>query len=276
MRRTPGSAVLVAFVLGCGPGKQLPDPSLRGQSGPPAPFAPLIPPKSDDKAKAIVDAALKATSTGDVSRLEKIKAFRSSAKGYMQRPVGGQTLNLETTREFETVWPNACRVRIESQSMLPLTVGMRRPMIWMREGDKAVPFPDQRAAETNVAVDTVGHNWILFLVPLLDPRTVVFDPTSATIGDKKIHVVRAAVPGYPVFTLTFSDAHLLVQVEYAQVENGGVVNHVLAFDGHKPFGGVMLPTKVEGTHNGVVVERWTMTKWEAVEKIDDATFDPPK
>jgi hypothetical protein len=276
MCRTFGLAFFSVISIACGPGKQLPDASQRVVTGPQPPPAATVPAKSDEKAKAIVDAALKATSGGDVSRIEKVKAFRSSAKGFMSRPVGGQNLSLETTREFETVWPNACRLRIESQSLKPFTLGLRRPLLWTREGDQPMPIPDPRAAEESVAIDTVGHNWILFLVPLLDPKTVVFEPNAITLGDKKLKVVKAAVPGYPVFTLTFDAADLLVQVEYTNFETGAWVTKVLGLDAHKPFGGIMLPTKVESVRNGVPVERWVMSKWEAVEKIDDATFDPPK
>ena len=276
MRHTHGFVVLVALLGGCGPGKELPDATQKVVTGPQTPPPATIPAASDDKAKAVVDAALKATSGGDVARLQKVKAFRSSGTGLMQRPVGGQNLNLETTREFETVWPNACRLRVESQSLKPFTLGMRRPAVWMREGDQAVPIPDPRAAEESVAVDTVGHNWILYLVPLLDPKTVVFDAAQLTVGTKPHNRVKAAVPGYPVFTLTFDDAHRLVDVEYAHLETGGWITKVLRLDAHKPFDGILLPTKIESVRNGVAVERWTMTKYQVVEKIDDAAFDAPK
>ena len=276
MRRTTGFAVLAAVVFGCGPGKELPDPSLRGQSGPQTPLPTPIPTKSDDKARAVVDAALKATSGGQVARIEKVKAFRSSGKGVMRRPVGRQELDLETTREFESVWPNACRVRIESQSLKPLTLGMRRPALWMREGELLVPLPDPRGAEESVAIDTLGHNWLLYLVPLYDPKVIVFDPVQTTVGDKVFDSVKASVPGYPLFALTFNDAHLLTRVEYSNFETGTWVTKLLILGEHRPFDGILLPTKLDSLRNGTQVERWTMTKWEVVEKLDESTFDAPK
>jgi hypothetical protein len=276
MRRTSGFAVLVAVFLGCGPGKELPDPSMKGQTKPqPEPVTP-VPAKSEDKARAIVEAALKATSGGDVTRIEKVKAFRSSATGVMQRPVAGQLLNLETTREFEAAWPNSFRLRVDSQSLKPFTIGLRRPVVWLREGDESRPFPDPRHAEEIAAIDAVGLNWLCLLVPLPDSKVVVFAHATTTFGEKAFDVVKASVAGFPVFTLTFNDAHLLSRVEYSNLEQGSQTTKLMNLTDHKPFGGLMLPAKVEVVRNGTVIEQWNMTKWEVVEKMDESIFDMPK
>ena len=79
-----------------------------------------------------------------------------------------------------------------------------------------------------------------------------------------------------VQSLTVNAAGHLAGIEYTHPELGSPVTKVLSLGDHKPSGGVMLPTLVEFVRNGDLVERWTVTKWEFVEKLDDAVFDPPK
>ena len=275
MCRTKGFAVLVAGLIGCGPGKQLPDAAVK-PSAPPVEPALRIPTKSDAAAKAVVDAALRATSGGQVARIETVKAFRSSAKGVMRRPVGGQLLDLDTSREFEAVWPNACRLRLDSQSLKPFTVGLNRPAVWVREGDEVQPIPDARRAEEIAATDTLGRDWLMYLVPLYDPAVVAFDASTTTVAGKTFDTVKVSVPGYPLFVLSFNDGHLLTRVEYLYVENGASVTTVLLPAEHKPFDGILLPTKIEYVRNGQLVEQWNVTKWEVVEKMDESIFDMPK
>ena len=275
MCRTAGFVVLVAVVIGCGPGKQLPDAAVK-PSTPPVEPTPTIPRMSEAKARTVVDAALRATSGGQVARIEKVKAFRSSAKGVMRRPVGGQLLDLDTTREFEAVWPNACRLRLDSQSLKPFTVGLNRPAIWVREGDQFQPIPDARRAEEIAAIDTLGRDWLMYLVPLYDPKVVAFDASTATVAGKTFDTVKVSVPGYPLFVLSFNEAHLLSRIEYTYTENGASITNVLLPTDHKPFDGILLPTKIEYVRNGQLVEQWNMTKWEVVEKMDETIFDVPK
>jgi hypothetical protein len=40
--------------------------------------------------------------------------------------------------------------------------------------------------------------------------------------------------------------------------------------------GLVLPSKTECRHDGIVVEQWEAEKWEFPDKIDDAEFLPPK
>lgn len=275
--RVVGIAALSAAAGGCGPGKQLPDESLKGTIGPSPEAAVKVPAESDPDARRVVDRCLKASTGDHVTRVEKIKAFKTTARGTMVRPLpGDQRLPVDSVREVRTKWPNSCRIRLDSVALQPFEMGLRRPVIWIRVGTEFVQLPDPLHQEELAATDLVGQHWLLTLAPLTNPKTVAFDPATRTLGDKPADVVKVAVPGYTVFTLTVNHAGLLSQVDYEFVERGSNIIKKIVLGEHKSFDGVMLPTLVEYVRSGELVERWTISKWEFFDTMDDGVFDPPK
>lgn len=282
MRGTVGAwgvgVVAAAVLLGCGPGKQLPDkvapPSQRSGPEPDAP-----PATSEEAAKKIVAKCLDATTEKNPLRIEKAKASKSTAKGVMQRPLLEQIATVETTRRVQAVWPDRTKwvYDFKSDVIKPLSVGLRRPAVWVRDGNDPVPLPDTRAAEDVVLIDTTGQYWMLMLVPLTDPKAVVFAAGTAPIGPRTADTFKLALPGLPVFHLAVDQqTGLLARVEYANTEDGVVIRKILSLSDYKPTAGVQLPTKIEFVRNNNLVEKWSVESWEFVDAIDNAVFDPPK
>jgi hypothetical protein len=91
-------------------------------------------------------------------------------------------------------------------------------------------------------------------------------------------VIRAAVPNCPVFTLWFEDrTGLLARVDFNHLEPHNSVPKAKTFNllMQRSFDGLVLPGKIGYEENGIGVEEWMVDSWEAVPKIDDATFEPP-
>src|SRR5262245_34852076 len=72
-----------AVVIGCGPGKELPDDVPKPKEPAPKPPEPTvkIPAASDPEAKAFVDHAIRAFTQNDPARLAKGKVSKSVAAG---------------------------------------------------------------------------------------------------------------------------------------------------------------------------------------------------
>jgi hypothetical protein len=284
MRRTTGLTVGLAagvmLLAGCGQEKELPKEITRSTVREEPVQAP-IPASSDPAAKAVVERAIKAATDGHPERLEKFKAHKSVVKGQMVLDSGAVTA---TTRRVEAVWPDRMRASFEFPvgDRKQVLIGMRRPVIWSSSfggdgrGTDITPADRQRYEEI-VATDAIGQCWMPMLVPLIDPKTVVFDAKKEPALGQPGETVKVAVPGCPTFTLWFDEktSHLGL-VTYRHVEWNTPIDKRLTLAAHKPQGGIVLPTRIDLSRNGRDVEQWEVVSWESVDKIDDAAFDPPK
>jgi hypothetical protein len=289
------AAIAAAVLCGCGSEKQLPEVDAVTASDTADPTA-RMPKESDPKAVELVNQALEAatrdgTGKGDPARLAKTRVIRVVASGHMR--LAGQNPGLapvEAKRTFQAVWPDRARwdYELTARQGARALLGFRRPAAWMfqfedgrwRELTPQAPGQIERLA----AVESVGNDWMALLVPLLDvgdpQKVVVFDPQTVTDEPQPAHKIKVHVRscGPVVFTLWFDPAtHYLRRVEYTQTSDAGQqVNDAMVLDGHKPFGGVVLPTRLEHDRNREPVEVWTVESVEFPDKIDEAQFDPPK
>ncbi|MBX9625383.1 MAG: hypothetical protein K2X82_16375 [Gemmataceae bacterium] len=268
-------------LAGCGPEKEAPD-AVRISSVPDTPVAEPVPKQSDPAAKEFVDRCLKAATDGHPERLEKAKTYTSTARGTYKWTDGRF---LGASRSVKGGWPDRFRVDHEFPTGQPRQhlIGLRRPAAWVYTsgpgGLSEYPVPNPKEFADAVAVDAVGQHWLPVLVPLTDPATVVFDYKKQDLGTQQVETVKAAVPGCPVFTLWFDPkTSLLGVVTYTHQEAGPGARFQkrLGMVGHKPFGGVMLPTKLEFSRNGESVEEWAVDSWDLGAAVEDAAFDPPK
>jgi hypothetical protein len=280
-----GLTALVAVTLGlsalsgCGEEKKLPGAESTGTE-PQVNSTPTVPAVSEEAARRVVDRAIKVMTDGHPERIEKTKVNRSTAKGHYFKPVNGQFQFVETTRQFQAVYPDRVRVEYDFQSEgNQLTIGLRRPAgVWARVTVGQPPVFDPQQFAEIVAVDAVGTYWLLTLTPLSDPKTVVFGLTTTPAGGRPFDTLKAVVPGYPVvFTLWFDQATwVLTRIEYANLEAGALVTKALAVSEYKPFAGLTLPTKIDYRRDGRIAEQWTVESWEFPDKIDEAVFIEPK
>lgn len=264
---------------GCGPEKELPT-EVRVGTARDEPATPPIPSASDPEAVRIVDLAVRAATDGHPERLAKARANRVTLRGVVLRATG----RVATTRRIQAAWPDRLVLvdEFNENGPLAITVGLRRPNLWIRrtqDGETtAVPVAEPEKDSAAYAADAVGRHWMALLVPLTDPKTVVFEPGKRSAGGRGADTLKAAVPGCPVFTLLFDDqTHHLAQVQFQQVEydKTAAKSKVFGLAGYRAFDGLTLPAKIDYAQNGQLVEEWSVDGWEFPAAADEAAFDPP-
>jgi hypothetical protein len=276
------AAAGLASLPGCGgKEKELPKVVQQGDEKGTTP-AVVVPAKSEPEALAVVERAIKATTDGHPERLQKAKNNRLKLKGTLV----GTGVPIPTGRDVEAAWPDRFAQTDEmdaGDSRVKILIRLRRPVLWVgnsREG-KTVPVepPDPKASEAALSGELVGRHWMALLVPLTDPKTVVFAAKKETVNGQAADIIKAAVTGAPVFTLWFDEkTGLLGRIDFSQIEPGATAPTQKFFSllQHRVFDGVMLPARVEHRQNGLPVEEWNVVSWEFPERLDDATFDAPK
>jgi hypothetical protein len=268
----------LVVLSGCGPEKEIPK-EVPTTHDPGAPDAPAVPTSSQPEAVKVVERCVGAVTGGHPERLRQIKAVRQTVKGRM-RWVTGQVV--PTARKIEAVWPDRARIEFDfvTGDIKPVVIGLRRPEAWaynmLPTGPQEFSPANTREYGDILAVEVIGHVWLPTLVPLVDPKTVVFGAAKETVSGQPADAVKVAVPGGPVYTLWLNEkTHLPGMVTYSHRENGITFEKRFVLSGHKPFGGLQLPTVQEYSRNGLVVEQWETTDWEFPDTIGDATFDRP-
>lgn len=292
MRRATGfgvglASVGLALLVGCGPEKKLPDKE------PPVvdPGPPAIPTESQPEAREVVEHAVQALTDGHPERLEKAKVNRLVLEGLVRFPVPmtDQTVMAKTIRRLAGVWPDRLRFEQETPSEKPRLVlsGYRPAGFWLLAASdegrpEPIPLGNPQQQEEILRVDGVGQYWFYLLVPLIDPKTVVFEARTTRLPDpagKDIEVegIKVAVPNHPVFTLWFDrKTHLLARIQYPHSERGSPIRKMITIASHKPSAGLILPAVVRFDRNEFTVEEWNALSWEFPERLDESVFDPPK
>ncbi|MDB5313942.1 MAG: hypothetical protein JWO38_8144 [Gemmataceae bacterium] len=273
-----GLVIGLAVLAGCGQEKQLPtDGQIPTEKE--GPRAAPVPTKSERAAEDLVARCVKAATDGHPERLERAKAHAQSAKGTWR----WEANNLApAARHIQAVWPDRTRVTLDflTGNIKQTQIGLRRTDLWMINLLDTGPV-DYTSANLKqegeiAAVDLIGELWLPMLVPLVDPPTIVFGAEKEKLGIQSADVFRVSVQGCPVFKVWLDEPTGLPKlITYTHAENNATILKQVALGGHKPFAGVLLPTELEFSRNGIPVQKWTITAWDFVDKIDDATFDRP-
>lgn len=281
------SAAVAAVAFGCQPAKELPSeeevvkPADAGEK----PVA--VPAASDPKAKAYVEKAVKAFTAGKPEVLAKGKASRAVLKGKIALPGDNQTVEVPATRTMTAVWPdrfvavNEGEIRGQMRTVRALLRGRE---LSMYEGGREQELGNRSELQKSVAADVLAQFWLALVLPLTDPKAIVFDSRPADVvspqtgQSQAAHLMKLALPDFPPFLLVFdSKTDLLIGVEYIVIEQGVRRRKQWSAVEHKPGpDGQLLPTKTEMRHDGSLVERWEVEKWEFPAAIPDAEFGPPK
>jgi hypothetical protein len=271
--------VATAALAGCGgePEKELPKNVLpvteRGKEETAAP----VPSTSHPEAAKLVEKLLASATEGHPERLDKLKVSKQFARGRYR------LFNNEfagATRTIQGVWPDKARVNYEyaSTEIKGALFLLRRPTVrfWQVDstGPKEMPQENPKESLEIVTGEVIGEHWIPSLVPLRDPRTVVFGAKREPLGDQIVDVFSAAIPDGPIYTIWINQkTGLPGLIGYSQVERGQRIKKQVAVGGYKAEGGVFLPTQIEARRGNETVQEWTVTAWEFPEKLDDALFE---
>lgn len=279
MRRLIGSGALVlaAVVLGCGPGKELPDAPKNAKPVTPSNGDPFGPPPaaSDPAARAVLDRAVKAVADGDPARIARGRVAKVTYQG------GGIKLSTAsadltpTVRVLESVWPDSAVVADDFKGQLANnTFYLRGSRGWLKTGLVMNAASGTTDLGRVILTDLTAWHWMTLGLPLADPDAVAFEPTKKAPGT----AVKVALPNRPVYLVSFDEATgLPVRVEFNPVEQGVRVHKVFTLSDHKAVGGLVLASKIEMTQDGHILgERWKDPTWEFPDSIPATRFDPPK
>ncbi len=279
MARYPAWAVFVltaALVAGCEPAKELPTDVPKSDGA--TTLQQLLPVKSEPEAKDVIDRAVKSLTGGKPEMLAKLKASRCVLKG---QSFENPELPTEVTRTVAAVWPDRLYAMDDRQALNTKNI----VEAWLRRPDMSisangVPQPHANPAEREhiFASDEVAQHWLALLLPASDPKAVVFDHESIEFERRVLNLVKVSLADYPVYQLTFDGkTDALVRVEYTVSEFGVARRTKVTYSSYKPGpNGLMLPHLYECWHNGTVVEKLAIEKWEFPAEIKDEEFSPKK
>lgn len=279
-----GGLLVAAVVIGCGPGKELPDeiPRSTGPSRNAAETKEKIPTTSDPAAVEVVERAIKSHTQNNPSLLAKAKISKITAKGSIK--LGGN--NLVSSRLLLAKWPDEMKVTYNS---LPpatdsVTLILHGGFTW--SGKNGVPIANlsPQKVEEDMRADGLGSHWLILLFPLTERNTIVYDLRKGVgVGTPPADVVRVSIPGRPVYRLQFApDTGLLVQIDYSYTDLLGLALTEWMLSDYKPYNGWLLPSQMKMARTTEhpkfrdVVQEWKVESWEFPEKLDEGAFDPPK
>ena len=178
------------------------------------------------------------------------------------------------TRKIAAVWPDRFFFSDETDvgGPLKLSFGIRQKSLSIRRNGEPFEHWGHERCE-RVYIDSIGQHWLPMLVPLTDPKTVVFAPRS------KLPV---AILGYgPGFSPGLPAVHALVQREDRLARSRDLLAHGRASRGEQGLldlgtqagGGRATADEVRVRAERNAGRTVDGTEWEFPEKIEDAVFD---
>jgi hypothetical protein len=281
---------IAAIVIGCGPGKELPDEipksSENGQGG--GEVVEAVPAKSDPAAVEIAERAIKAHTQNNPTLLPRGRISRVTAEGMMKLPIGPdrESISNPAHRTFLAEWPDKIKYTVvfgppysRTQTLI-----LHSPFTWNGTNGQQEPNLNPRKAEEDMRADGCGLHWLVLLFPLKENGTILFGARKGLgVGTPPADVISVSMPGRPVYRLhVSSNSGLVMQIDYQRTDQLGPVFTEWMLADHKPFGGWLLPTDLklarttERPRFRDVVEEWKVETWEFPEKLDDHAFDAPK
>ena len=281
-------AVAMSVIVGCGPGKELPNatPKAPDDSTPTT----VKPAASESAAKAYIEKAVKAYTGGKPELVARGKASRAVLKGKQHKL---DDVPVQAVRNISAVWPDRYLDTDEQQIQERkgvVTAYLHRPNFIVVQGNAQQVLTDNAERERNFAADATGQHWMALLLPLTDPKAVVYDLQPSTFLPSgaaqavAAHTLKLSLGEFPPYQLTFdAKTDFLVRVEYDYTHYGTPTRWTWTMTDHKVTPeGLFLPTKTELRFktelrsNSTVGEEWEVQKREFPEAIADAEFSPKK
>ena len=285
LRTGAAGAIAAAILIGCGPGKELPDERARttGTERGPADHKEMVPTQSDPAAVAIVERAIKSHTQNNPALLEKGKISRVTAKGTIK--LGGERPT-SSSRMLVAHWPDQIKMTYDSAPPAAgsLTFIMRGETTWWGQNGKQGATLNPQTVVENMRTAGLGEHWLVLLFPLVERNSVVYGlRKGAGVGTPPADVLRLSRPDRPIYRLEFAPGTgLLQQIDYEYTDVIGPALHEWMLSDYKNYSGLLLPSQLKMARTTEhpkfrdVVEEWTVEKWEFPDKLDEGAFDPPK
>lgn len=272
-----------AAAFGCGPAKELPD-EIPSKSPEPTQEPAKTPKSSEPAARAYAEKAVRAFTGNRPELVEKGKATRLVLKGKMLMPAEGQKVLAEATRTIAAAWPDRLHdldaIQAGSLKLTP-EVWFHRPRMWISA--QTLDNVSNSPKERSFAADATAQHWMMLLLPLTDPKAVVYGLKAHSVAGptgqpQAVQTLKLALGDLPRYDLTFDAVtHALIRVEYELPEVSLPVRRSWALLEHKVGpDGLNLPNKMQFRWNGDLKEDWDEAKWEFPASIPDVEFSPPQ
>ena len=168
--------VAAGVVVGCGPAKELPDEVPRTTEPTEKPLA--VPAASEPAAKALADRALQASPAASRNRP---RSGKRPAGRFAGRARSAPTRPIETVQTEAAVWPDRYAAVVDMQlfgARSILRTWLLRPNLTVMNGEQEQSLPNAAQSERELTADVTAQLWLPLLVPLTDPKAVVFDSRS--------------------------------------------------------------------------------------------------
>ncbi|MGL6072728.1 MAG: hypothetical protein ACRC8S_01075 [Fimbriiglobus sp.] len=219
------------------------------------------PAQSSPEARALVQAALAAHTQGKTEAINSAKSFQFTRGGYILSNTLDQMPQSWTVK---ATWPRQFQVKAELNTPNGLTTML---LTWSGEAGwqqlltpQVIPPVDlAKEAVRDYQLDISGE-WILMLVPLLEPETVLDVAKSRKVREKSCPGVRV---WHPVLTETIvyfdPDTKLIAHITTNGRENGRLVIKDFVPSDYKTISGIQYPAKLAIYANSKQLADWTYT-----------------
>lgn len=277
------AGVVAALVLGCGPGKELPDVTHEVKS-PVKPAEATIKsiPKDSPEARKVVERGVKAITQNHLELLEKAKVSRVNTHGRINLPTTTQVAWKDADRDVFAVWPDKMRVvyQFKDISLPKHTFVLHNDFGLMMDGQTTLPTTSYTELGEYIKINMLAEHWFLLGLGFNEPEEVIYDPIAAKTPSGGETSVKVKLKDRPLpYTITFDDQNgLPVRISYETTEltkKLKVAKEIIAKE-HKDFSGFMLPTVLETKCSEVDAEHWNIESWDFPSQLPESLFLQPK
>jgi hypothetical protein len=224
---------------------------------------------ADEKdAKAIVRRAI--ASHGGTEALTKTLKCKRTDKGKQAVVDKEEPFVSRVTRDL----PGKIRLQIKLGKTFETTIVLDGETGW--QADNGGPATKMLATRTREVREEAFLWYIATLVPLLNPEFTLSTLPETKVGTEAVVGVKVERKGHADTKLYFSKRNgILISAERRVFEAGLAVDKEYLYEGHRSFGGAMLPTKETVKVNKRKWTEFAIGDYTFPTKFDAATFAKP-
>jgi hypothetical protein len=224
---------------------------------------------ADDKdAKAIVKRAIAAH--GGAEALEKALKCKRTDKGKQFVNLKEEPFVSQVTRSL----PDKVRLQVKMGKTFETVIVLDGETGW--QADNGGPAAKMLAARTGEVREEAYLWYVTTLVPLLNPEFALSTLPESKVGTEAIVGVKVERKGHADTRLYFNKRNgILLSAERRVAEAGLAVDKEYLYEGHRSFGGAMLPTKETVKLNKRKWTEFAISDYTFPTKFDATTFAKP-
>ena len=224
---------------------------------------------ADEKdAKAIVRRAI--ASHGGADALTKTLKCKRTDKGKQAVIDKEEPLVSQVTRDL----PDKIRLQIKWGKSFETTIVLDGETGW--QADNGGPATKMLATRTRELREEAYLWYITTLVPLLNPEFILTAIPESKVGGDAVLGVKVECKGHADTKLYFNKRNGLLIAAERRVSAAGIpVDKQYLYEGHRKFGGSMLPTKETENHNKRKWTEFAISDYSFPTKFEAATFAKP-